>query len=419
MKTMTHTHWLASFGCFLLPASVLLSGALCAGAGEFDWPCFHGPERNNISKEKNRLGAWPADGPKRVWKAGVGGGFSSVSVAGGRLYTMGVVNGQETVWCLDALTGKELWKHSYPYVFKPQYYEGGSSVTPTVDGDRAYSLGQSGELKCFEAASGKIVWQSNLAKDLAVDVPMWGFASSPYIEGDLLILNAGLHGLALNKATGLTVWATGKGAAGYSSAVPFVSEGRRAVAFLAAKEVVALEAETGKLLWQHPWKTEYDVNAADPVIESGKVFISSSYGSGCALVQFNPLPPREVWRNKNMQSHFNSVVLLDGFLYGVDGEAGKPASLKCLDWQTGDVKWSQKGLGLGALTAADGKLIIVSEKGELVIAEATPAAFKPLARAQVLGGKCWTTPVLSDGRVYARNSTGDLVCVDVRGGQAR
>ena len=363
------------------------------------------------------MGAWPAEGPKQLWKASVGAGFSSVAVASGRLYTMGVVAGQETVWCLDVLTGQEVWKHPYPYVFKPQYYEGGSSVTPTVDGDHVYSIGQSGELNCFEAASGKVVWARNLPKELDVVVPMWGFASSPYIEGDLLILNAGTHGAALSKSTGKEIWTTGKGPAGYSSAVPFIAEGRRAVAFLAAKEVVALETKTGQLLWQYPWKTEYDVNAADPVLDGSKVFISSSYGSGCALVQFNPLPPREVWRNKNMQSHFNSVVLLGGFLYGVDGEAGKPASFKCLDWQTGDVKWSYKGLGLGALTAADGKLIILSEKGELVIAEAVPSAFKPLARAQILGGKCWTTPVLANGRVFVRNSTGDMVCVDVKGRQ--
>ncbi|MBI5385649.1 MAG: PQQ-like beta-propeller repeat protein [Verrucomicrobia bacterium] len=409
------TTFLARFCLTLTPVALLAAASLAGAAVQFDWPCFHGPDHNNISKEKNWLGAWPAEGPKQLWKANVGGGFSSVSVAAGRLYTMGVVAKRETVWCLDATTGKELWKHSYPYVFKPQYYEGGSSVTPTVDGNTVYSLGQSGEFFRFDAVSGEVLWSQNIAKELGAEVPTWGFASSPVVEGELLIVNVGTHGAAVNKATGKPVWTTGKAAAGYSSAVPFDAGGQRAVAFLAAREVVAVEAKTGQLLWQHPWKTEWDVNAADPVLDGGKVFISSSYGSGCALVQFSVKPPRELWRNKDMQTHFNSAVLVGGHLYGVDGEAGKPAFFKCLDWQTGAVKWSEKGFGLGAVTAADGKLILLSEKGELVIAEASPAAFKPLARAQVLGGKCWTAPVLSNGRVYCRNSTGDLVCVDVKG----
>ena len=419
MKTMGLKPWNKGSLFLVLAAGVWSFGGVSSAAGAFDWPCFHGPDHNNISKEKNWFSVWPAEGPKRLWKASVGDGFSSVSVANGRLYTMGVVAGQEMVWCLDADTGAQIWKHSYPYVFKPQYYEGGSSVTPAVDGNLVYSLGQAGELNCLDAASGKVVWSRHLAREFGVAVPTWGFASSPCVEGDLLILNAGTRGLAVNKATGQMVWNNGPGSAGYSSAVPFVMNGQRAVAMLVAREVVAFEPKTGKLLWQHPWKTEYDVNAADPVIEADKVFISSSYGSGCALVQFSVMPPREVWRNKNIETHFNSVVLLDGYAYGIDGEAGKPASLKCLDWKTGQVKWSHSGLGLGAVTAADGKLIILSEKGELLLAEPSPAAFKPIARAQVLGGKCWTVPVLSNGRVYCRNSKGDLVCLDVRGGQAR
>ena len=403
--------WLVTFLGF--PVAACLFGG-CAVAQNYDWPCFHGPEHNNISKEQNWFSPWPADGPKRLWKASVGGGFSSVAVANGRFYTMGVVAGQETVWCLDPVTGKELWKHSYPYVFKPQYYEGGSSVTPTVDGDRVYSLGQAGEFNAFDTATGKILWSQNLAKELGVEVPMWGFASSPLVEEELLILNAGAHGAAVDKATGKKVWGNGPSPCGYSSAVPFTLNGQRAAALFTAKEVLVVEVKTGQLLWQHPWKTEYDANAAAPVISGDQVFVSSAYGSGCALVQFSAKPPVEVWRNKNMHTHFNSAVLLDGFLYGVDGEAFKTASFKCLDWKTGVVKWSQKGLGLGAVMAADGKLIILGEKGELVIAEASPAAFKPLARAQVLGGKCWTTPVLSHGRIYCRNSTGDLVCVGAK-----
>ncbi len=395
-------------------ALILASGLGLTAAHSEDWPCFHGPRHNNISIEKDWTTAWPPEGPKQLWKASVGQGFSSVSVAQGRLYTMGVVEGRETVWCLEAATGREVWRHSYPYVFKPQYYEGGSSSTPTVAGGRVYSLGQSGECFCFDAATGKIVWSKHLARDFGLAVPTWGFANSPHIEGDLAHLNAGTRGAALNKNTGELAWCNGKTAAGYSSAVPFAMGGTRAIAYLAARELVALEAATGRVLWQHPWKTDWDVNAADPVIEGDKAFISSSYKSGGALVQFGAQPPREVWRSREMGNHFNSSVLVNGFLYGVDGEAEKPALLKCLDWNTGEVKWSYKGLGLGSVLAADGKLIVLGEKGELAVAEASPAGFKPLARAQALGGKCWTTPTLAHGLLYCRNSKGDLVCLDLR-----
>jgi outer membrane protein assembly factor BamB len=398
----------------LFLTGMLLKATCGAGAAAYDWPCFHGPDHNNISRETNWLGPWPADGPRSLWKGSVGNGFSSVSVAGGRLYTMGVVAGQETVWCLDAATGSAVWKHSYPYVFKPQYYEGGSSVTPTVDGDAVYSLGQAGELICFEAATGKVRWTENVAKDLGLEVPYWGFGGSPLVLGNRLVLNAGSRGTALDKTTGKLIWTNGKGATGYSTAVPFSMAGESAVALFCLREVAGVEVQTGRVLWQYPWKTEYDANVADPVLADGKVFVSSSYKTGCALAQFDPSPVRELWRSKELESHINSAVLLDGFLYGVDGEAYKPASFKCLDWRTGAVKWSHKGLGLGALTAAEGKLIILSEKGELVIAAASPVGFKPLAQAQVLGGKCWTSPVLANGRLYCRNSKGDLVCLALR-----
>jgi outer membrane protein assembly factor BamB len=269
-------------------------------------------------------------------------------------------------------------------------------------------------LRCFDAASGKVLWSQNIAREHGLGVPTWGFAGAPFVAGNLLLLNAGSHGLALEKTTGKVVWSTGKGAAGYSSLVPYRHGDRDAVALFAAREVAGVEIATGTVLWQHPWKTDWDVNAADPVVRDGKVFISSSYKSGCALVRFDPAPPQELWRHKDMQNHFNMSVLVGDFLYGVDGEAEKPAFLKCLDWNTGAVKWSQPGLGLGSLMAADGKLIILSEKGELVIAEANPTAFKPLARTQVLGGKCWTTPVLSHARLYCRNSKGDLVSLAMK-----
>jgi outer membrane protein assembly factor BamB len=398
-----------SFVCFLLLVSAL--PAFCAGV---DWYRWRGPDLNGISKETGWFAPWPAEGPKQLWKAPVGHGYSSVTIANGRLYTMGTNAGQETVTCLDANTGKPLWHYSYPYRYEPQYYEGGSSSTPTVDGTNVYTLSQMGDLFCFDAATGNVLWKTDITKENSFELSKWGYASSPLIEGNLLLVNAGTQGAAFDKTTGKTVWTTGTNEAGYSSLVPFEISGKRAVALMASKALVAVDEQTGKELWHFDWRNTYNMHAADPIIQGTKAFISSAYNGGCALVDFSTVPPKEVWKNKNMQNHMNSCVLLDGYLYGVDGQADQAATFKCLDWNTGEEKWSEKGLGLGALMAADGKLIILGEKGELVIAEASPAGFKPLSRAQVLTGKCWTTPVLSQGKIYCRNSNGDLVCVQAK-----
>ena len=180
------------------------------------------------------------------------------------------------------------------------------------------------------------------------------------------------------------------------------------MALFVARELVGLVASTGKVLWILPWKTRYDVNAADPIISGDTIFISSGYNRGCGLFKIGPGSPTEIWQNKNMRNHFNSCVLWKGYVYGVDDK-----TLKCLDFKTGEEKWAQKGLGKGSLILADGKLIILSERGKLVTAPASPEGFKELSSAQILSGKCWTSPVLANGRIYARNADGRLVCVDV------
>jgi outer membrane protein assembly factor BamB len=377
-----------------------------------DWPRWRGPDANGISKETGWSTSWPAEGPKQLWKANVGTGFSSMSVSGGRVYTTGNRDNRDTVYCFSADTGELIWKHTYAEELDPHYYEGGSSSTPTVDGDAVYTFSRKGELFRFDAATGKVVWIKNLAKEFGLKIPEWGFASSPLVEGNLLIVNAGSAGTALDKATGNAVWTSGKSSAGYSSPVPFKVGQERFVALFLADSVAAFKITDGKELWRHKWKTSYDVNAADPIVSGDKVFISSGYNRGCALLQIGGDRASVLWENKNMRNHFNSCVLLDGYLYGFD-----ESELKCLDLKTGAVKWTEHSLGKSALTAADGKLILQGERGQLVIAEASPAGFKPIARAQVLGGKCWTTPVLANGRIYCRNASGDLVCVDVSGKQ--
>jgi outer membrane protein assembly factor BamB len=396
-------------------------GALVVGCGWLaspdvtaaDWPRYRGPNMDGISTESGWSVDWPATGPKELWKANVGIGFSSISTADGRAYTMGNAKDRDTIYCFDAATGQVLWEHSYVCKLNPKAYEGGPSATPTVEAGRVYTLSKDGEAFCLQAADGKVVWNAHLGKDLKAKVPGWGFASSPVILGNAVFLNVGTRGTALDKNTGKVLWTTGDQASGYSSLVPVTLGNTKSLVLFTAQSVAAVEPTTGKELWSYPWKTSYDVNAAEPIVSGDHVFISSGYNHGAALLRINNGKPERVWENKQMRNQHNSCVLINGALYGFDGDSN--SDLKCLDFNTGEVKWSQSGLGKGTLMAADGKLIVLAEKGELVIAAADPTAFKPLTRWQVLGGKCWTAPVLSNGRIYCRNARGDLVCVDVSG----
>jgi outer membrane protein assembly factor BamB len=377
-----------------------------------DWPNWRGPNHNGISDETGWLATWPEAGPKVLWEKTLGTGFGSMAVAEGRVYAMGNINDNDILYCLDADTGKEIWKKSYPCPLFNKNHEGGPSATPTVDGDSVYTFSKNGDAIRFKKTTGEIVWHKKLNKELGFKHPDWYFASSPSIIDNIVILNAGTYGVGLNKADGSIIWQNGKDPAGYSTAVPFTLDGKKCVALFTNREMVALVATTGEILWKIPWKTNYDVNAADAIVDGDKIFISSGYNSGCALYKFDPSNFIELWRNKNMRNHFNSCVLWKGYIYGVDDDV----SIKCLDYKTGEVQWAQRGFGKGSLIIADGKLIILSDKGKLAIAEASPTEFKQLSETQILSRKCWTSPVLANGRIYARNNPdGRLVCLDVRG----
>ncbi len=375
-----------------------------------DWPNFRGPDHNGISKETGWASQWSNGAPKQLWKAKVGLGFATLSVSNGRVYTTGNASDTDTVFCFDADTGKALWKNSYPAPRDAKYYEGGTSATPTVDGDRVYTISKRGILHCLGAADGKVVWTNNLQQELGAKIPEWGFAGSFYIEGDLAILNFGTAGTALDKRTGKVVWTSGTDVSGYSTPMPVDAGGERAVILAIKQDVVAVKIKDGKELWRFPWKTQYDVNAPTPILSGSKVFISSGYNHGGGVFDISQQPPKEIWNNKNMRNHMASSILWKGHLYGIDEN-----QLRCLDFDTGEVKWTDKVSGKGALMIADGKLIVLSERGELLVAEASPAAFKPISRVQVVGGKCWAAPVLANGKIYCRTGPGDVVCVDVSG----
>ena len=397
----------------LLPAIVLLFPVLSAPAD--DWPMFRGPAVNGVSKEVGLNTTWPSDGPKVLWKTKVGLGFSTVVVSGRSLVTTGHdgrAKGKDTVSCLDTATGQSLWQHAYNAPLGNKYFEGGTTGTPTIDGDRVYHLSREGEFFCLEMATGKLVYQRQLAKELEVAVPEWGFAASPLVVGSLVILNLGDHGTALEKATGKVVWQNGKGPAAYATPIPFDLDGTRCVALLTHRECAAVEVATGKIRWRRKFVSSYDTNAGAPLVDAGAVLVSgeNAPASKLDLKQGLPAPGWE----SGTWVQFNAGVVVGGHLYAFHGQAGKPdGELRCLDWQTGATKWAQKGMGVGSLMAADGKLICLSETGELLLVAANPQKFEALARAQVLGKKCWTAPVLANGRIFVRNTPGDLLCLDV------
>ena len=401
----------SSIGPAALAAALLLCAIISFLAVANDWPRWRGTDFNGISNETGWSTSWPQEGPRQLWKANVGTGFSSIAVSNGRAYTLGNINDTETIYCFDANTGNVLWKYSYACSTDPNLYEGGPNATPTVAGETVYTFSRKGHVFALDAGSGKVIWSKNIHGELGPKIPSWGFSGSPLVDGKLLIINAGPAGTALDKATGKVVWSSGKESAGYSSPLPFTNGPTRAALLFSTKALSAVDPENGQLLWEHPWKTPWGVNAADPVIVDDKMFISSGYNQGCALLRVAGDKLSVLWQNKNLRNHFNSSVAVGDSVYGFD----ESSELKCLDLKTGDVKWSEKSLGKGSLIAADGKLLILGEKGQLVAANPSSESFKPLACAQVLGGKCWTSPVLANGKVYCRNAKGDLACVDVSG----
>lgn len=381
-----------------------------------DWPQWRGPERTGISRETGWIAKWPAEGPKRLWEAPVGVGYSSMAVSQGKVYTMGNVHDVDVVSCFEAETGKLVWKHEYDCLAKDPNGYHGTRCTPTVDGSRVYTVSRQGHFFCLDAATGKVIWSKDFKKDFGGVVPQWGFSGSPLIEKDWVLTEAGgpENGsvVAMDKATGQVVWRNGKDPAGYASLIAFNFGGERCLAQFSSDQIIGRRMKDGSELWRTSWKTSYGVNAATPIIEGDLIFVSSGYGFGCGQFKITSTGLTEVWRNKNMRNHVNSCVLVGGYLYGFDEN-----ELKCLDWKTGEVKWAAKQYGKGAVNYADGKLILFGQKGKLGVAEASPAGFKEISGFEALQGKdTWAAPVLANGRIYAR-SLETLAAFDVKGGK--
>lgn len=389
--------------------------ALTTPAHAGDWPRWRGPNYNGISNETDIKTDFGRSGPPVLWKASIGQGYSSSVIADGRLYILGLKGKTEVLSCLNTVSGDEIWTHSYSTNFKAQFYDGGTSGTPTIIDGKVYLLNQTGTAFCLDAATGDVIWETDIKKKLGLEVGVWGFTGAPFEFGDSIIVNAGKNGVALSKKNGNVVWSSGKDANGYATPVPYKSGNKEMIAVFGAKALYGVDPKNGRVSWNKPWKTSYDVNAADPVfLDDQHILISSGYGTGAALIKVNGNSTSEVWKNKNLRTQFNAAVLHQGYLYGIDGNTSDRATLNCIEAKTGKLVWKERNIGTGGLTLANGHLFVITERGQLHIAEASPKGYKPKVRKQIYGGKTWTVPTLANGILYCRNSKGDLVALNLK-----
>jgi outer membrane protein assembly factor BamB len=392
----------------------LLWPAAAAPTRADDWPHWRGLREDGICRESGLLKEWPADGPRQLWNVKLGGGFSDVVVADGRLFTQTRDGKQEVVLCFDPATGKEVWRYGYDCDYKdyPSFTGGGMPAsrtgprsTPTVDGDRLYAQGATGVLLCLDVRSGKKVWEQSLLKLSGIECPSHGFCGCPLIVGDRLFVQpGGPNGksvAALNKKDGSVIWQALDDPIAPSSPIFAEVAGTPQVIFFTGVAAIGVAPRDGKLLWRYPWKTQYDLNIATPIVHDDLVFISSNYGTGAALFRVNRTSePETIWKGKSMQNHISTCVLYGGHLYGFSEQR-----LRCVDFKTGEVKWDQADLGRGTALVADGQLIVLGDKGQLILARASADGYHEISRCQVFDRNTltWTVPVVSGGRLFVRS----------------
>ena len=403
-----------------LTTAQLLCTAWSTSSSADDWSNWRGPRHDGVSLEADWNNDWKSKPPRQAWKVNVGTGFSTVSVVGDRLYTMGnrahgdANQPHDIVSCLNAKTGKVIWEHAYACKFVDGFHEGGPGATPTVDGDRLYTLSRRGHLFCLSAADGEVKWSKNLLDDLGIKLGEWGMTCSPLVLGEKLIIDAGRI-VAYDKQSGKQLWQSKTYRHGYGSPVAFHKNGKAQLTVVNNDALVVADAASGTIVAEHPWETRFVTTSATPVMVDDKIFVSSGYNVGCALLQLNEGELEEVYFSRLMRNHFNNSVLYKGTLYGMDGNSHNARNVQvvAMNAATGRVQWSHRGYGCGSLTIAGDKLLVLSDDGTLALAEATTEKYTELASIEVLNGRCWTVPVLANGRIYCRNADGDLVCLDV------
>ena len=400
----------------LFVATVLLlsvaSAALAQSAG--NWPQWRGPNRDGISKETGLLKQWPAEGPPLVWKAnGAGRGYSSFSIANGKLYTMGLRGDREVVVAFDVATGKEAWATPHGSAFRNDRGDGPRG-TPTIDGDRIYALGGNGDLSALDARTGKVVWSKNVLKEFGGSNITWGISESPLVLGNKVLVNAGGRDasiVALNKADGSVIWKSQSDEPGYSSAIPVQINGVTQVVFFTARRAVGLDSKDGRLLWDYEKPANNVANAATPIARANRIFISSDYGTGGGVVEIKPdNKAHEIYFTKDMKNHHSSSVLIGDHLYGFSSSI-----LTAMRFDTGELAWRDRSVGKGSLVYADGHLYLLSENGVVGLVEATPTGYKEKGRFRIQQDSLptWAHPVVAGGRLYLRDQD-TIYAYDVR-----
>jgi len=403
------------FATLLVVGAVSLSGQ----SASFDWPQWRGPDRNGISKETGLLAQWPRSGPTVAWSAAMlGAGYGSMAVQGDRVWVQGMRNNQSVVSSLNRADGKPVWVRILGPAGDNDRGPGPRS-TPTIDGDRLYALSETGDLACLRTSDGTVVWQRNILKEFKAGNPYWLLSESPLVDGNLVIVTPGGRGagiVALDKMSGKTVWTSKELSDGAGYASPIIADvgGVRTIMNFTADAGVGVRASDGKLMWRNTQPANGTANIATPVYSDGKVFYTSSYGTGASLLGLkaagNEVRAQEIYFTRDMKNHHGGVVLVNGYIYGYNDSI-----LTCLEFNSGKVVWRDRSVGKGAVTYADGHLYILSENNVVGLVEATPAGYREKGRFSIAdqGWPSWAHPVVSGGRLYIRNQ-GTLTSYDVR-----
>jgi outer membrane protein assembly factor BamB len=405
--------------------TVLMAAPLAAqpGPAPDDWPQFRGPNRDGISPDTGLLTSWPKDGPPLVWKAAdLGTGFSSVALAGKRIFTMGDQGNSSYVVALDRDSGKKLW--STPVGEAGGNYKG-TRCTPTVDGDRVYAIGQFGDLVCLNVESGKEIWRKNFEKDFGGSHGRWNYTESPLIDGKKLVCTPGGKEatlVALDKLTGDVIWkSAANSTAGYASMVVSEAAGRRQYVQLLDRGVVGVDAERGTLLWHYDQLGRNTANIPNPIVLGEQVFCTAGYGKGGALLTLSPkseggIEAKEVYYKKELGNRHGGVVRVGDYIYGDRDNKGQPW---CAEWKTGAVKWSDNerraGKGSIAIVYADGHLYCRYDNGIMALVEASPAGYREKSTFKIpnSNNQSWNHPVVIGGKLYLREKD-ILWCYDVK-----
>ncbi len=402
-------------------AALALTSTLLPAA---DWPQYRGPNADGTTSEAI-LTSWPAEGPPVLWKIKMGEGFGSLAVAGPQAYVFAERGGDEVAIALDVATGKELWATPLGKTIFEKSGGNGPRSTPTVDGEHVYWFGTYLRLSCLSAKDGKVEWSHDLASEYdgqlkTGGIGAWGNSASPVVVGDLVVVAGGGAGQALmafNKATGKLVWKGEDDKITHATAVPATISDQKQVVFFTQSGLAGVDGK-GTVLWRadFPFSTS---TAASPIVENGVVYCSAGYGVGggafAVAKEGATWKATPLWRTKNENmNHWSTAVAKDGYVYGLFGfKEFKTEPLKCIDMKTGKLQWSENGFGQGGTIIVAGNILVQGDQGQLVLVKGSPDKYTEIARAQVLTGKCWTMPVVANGRIYCRSTT-QIVCLDAR-----